>query len=381
MRKPAYILFTLLLVALNAPLAQSERTESQVRAELEEVRKQISELQKQRRRDGRKLSAAEAELKRAEQAEQQARSALTKVRNNLKATRSKYDKLVADQQQQQQVLTNLQADLALQMRMAYMQGQEQRIKLMLSEQDPGSMGRRLTWHEYLSNQRTELIDEVAGQLEELEKIAEELKAEAARLEALEADREEALAEVRSARAERESAVVNLRKDVSSSEARLAQLSAQAKALDKLVVELAAVLPEMPSLPSGPFSTQKGKLNWPVKGKLRRNYGERRGASQLRWNGVLIAAPAGNNVRAFSHGRVVYADWLQGMGLLMVIEHGDGYMSLYGHNQELLHGVGSWVQPGEVVARVGDSGGQSESGLYFELRKNGEPINPSSWVKK
>ena len=97
--------------------------------------------------------------------------------------------------------------------------------------------------------------------------------------------------------------------------------------------------------------------------------------------MLIAAPSGNNVRAFFHGRVIYADWLQGMGLLMIVEHGDGYLSLYGHNQELLHGVGSWVQPNEVIARVGDSGGQTESAAYFELRKAGQPISPTPWIKR
>ena len=275
----------------------------------------------------------------------------------------------------------MQADLALQMRLAYIQGQEQWLKLVLSQQDPGALGRRLTWYEYLTRQRTELIGQVQKQLVDLQRIAEELEAEAKRLKALEFSRTAALNEIKAARAEREKAIAKLKKDASSSEAQLASLNKQVKELDKLVIELASVLPEMPRLPAGPFANQKGKLSWPVKGRVLKSYGELRSSGQLRWSGVLIAAPSGNNVRAFFHGRVIYADWLQGMGLLMIVEHGDGYLSLYGHNQELLHGVGSWVQPNEVIARVGDSGGQTEPAAYFELRKAGQPISPTPWIKR
>jgi septal ring factor EnvC (AmiA/AmiB activator) len=376
------LLCSLLLVAIFAPgIVVAERSEAEARAELEAVRKQITELQKQRKRSGADLSRAERELKDSEVAEQKARNALTAVRNELVAASKQIEKLEAQQRQQQAELAGMQADLAVQMRLAYIQGEEQRLKLVLSQEDPGALGRRLVWYEYLTRQRTELIVGVEARLLELEGIARELAAEAERLRDLEADREGALREVANARSEREGAVSQLKKDVSSSEARLAQLNKQAKELDKLVIELASVLPEMPSLPSGPFANQKGKLSWPVKGKILKSYGQQRSGGQLRWNGVLIGAPSGNNVRAFFHGRVVYADWLQGMGLLMIVEHGDGYLSLYGHNQELLHGVGSWVQPGEVLARVGDSGGQSEPAVYFELRKDGKPINPDPWIKK
>ncbi len=376
-----FICLTLATVFLWSGSVYAERTEAEARAELEAVQKQISKLQKQRKRDGEKLSRAGQSLKDSEIAEQKSREALRDVRSKLQAARKKQTALLNDQKTQQAVMTNMQADLALQMRMAYMQGQEQWLKLVLSQEDPGAMGRRLTWHEYMTKQRSELIAGVQQQLQELQLIAVELQAEAERLEELESDQKVVLEDVKDARSERQAAVAKLEKGLSSSESQLASLKNQAKVLDKLVVELANVLPEMPSLPSGPFAQQKGKLAWPVKGKIRRTYGQRRANSQLRWNGVLIGAPAGNNVRAFSHGRVVFADWLQGMGLLIIVEHGDGYLSLYGHNQELLHGVGSWVQPGEIIGHVGDSGGQSETGVYFELRKNGEPINPGTWVKK
>ncbi len=376
------LLFSILIAAaILSGSAHAEPTEAEARAELEAVRQQIQQLQKQRKRDGEKLSRVERDLKDSEIAEQKARNALSTVRSDLENAQNANAKLLSEQRKQQSVLTNTQADLALQMRLAYIQGQEQWLKLVLSQEDPGALGRRLTWYEYLTRQRTALIGQVQKQLVDLQRIAEELEAEAKRLKALESSRTAALNEVKAARAEREKAVAKLKKDASSSEAQLASLNKQVKELDKLVIELASVLPEMPRLPAGPFTNQKGKLSWPVKGRVLKSYGELRSSGQLRWNGVLIAAPSGNNVRAFFHGRVIYADWLQGMGLLMIVEHGDGYLSLYGHNQELLHGVGSWVQPNEVIARVGDSGGQTEPAVYFELRKAGQPISPTPWIKK
>ncbi len=378
----AFVSLFLLTAVLCLPDgAIAQQSEAEARTQLEAVRKQIKDLQTNRKRDGAKLSKAERELKASEVAEQKARSALSKVRNELKQTEQKRDELLSEQRRQQQELEKIQSDLALQIRLAYTEGQEQRLKLILSQEDPQALGRRLVWYEYIARQRADLLAEVENQLRLLEETAKALEAETKRLVGLQAEREEALAEVQSARKERTAAVARLQQDVSTQEQRLAQLTKQAKELDSLVTQLASILPEMPSLPSGPFAQQKAKLSWPVKGKVLKSYGQQRGKGQMRWNGMLIGAPAGNNVRAFFHGRVVYADWLQGMGLLIIVEHGDGYLSLYGHNQELLHGVGSWVQPGEVIARVGDSGGQAESGVYFELRKDGKPINPRPWLKK
>ena len=375
------IVFLLFLIIAAAMPVHAERTEAEARAELEAVRKQIKALQQERKRTGEKLGSLERDLKASEQKEQKARGELRDVRNNLKKTKLRQQELQADQRRQREALTNLQAELALQMRMAYMQGQEQWLKLVLSQEDSSALGRRLAWYEYISRQRSELIAGVQEQLESLQSIAAELEAEASRLQELEAAAAKSVAEVETARKQRQATISKLKGDLTSKEQQLAKLNKQAKELDKLVEQLALVLPEMPAVPAGPITAQKGKLSWPVKGKIRKNYGESRGGGQIRWNGVLIAAPAGNNVRAFYHGRVIYADWLQGMGLLIIVEHGDGYLSLYGHNQELLHGVGSWVQPGEIIARVGDSGGQSEPAVYFELRRNGNPVNPRPWVKK
>ena len=131
----------------------------------------------------------------------------------------------------------------------------------------------------------------------------------------------------------------------------------------------------------PFGKLKGKLVWPALGKVKRLFGKKRQSGRLRWKGVLIEARQGNNVRAVAAGRVAYADWLRGYGLLLIIDHGDGYMSLYGHNESLFKETGDWVSAGDVIASVGKSGGRKLSSLYFEIRHKGKPVNPTRWCKK
>jgi len=131
-------------------------------------------------------------------------------------------------------------------------------------------------------------------------------------------------------------------------------------------------------PRRPFAKLKRKLPWPVAGKLAAGFGDRREVGDLRWRGAFIAASANRDVRAVAHGRVVFADWLRGFGLLIIVDHGDEYMTLYGHNQALYKAVGERVAPGDVVASVGDTGGMDRSGVYFELRHKGEPQNPQNW---
>ena len=129
-----------------------------------------------------------------------------------------------------------------------------------------------------------------------------------------------------------------------------------------------------------FSSRKGSLLMPVSGTIKSRYGSRRGDGKLKWDGVVISAATGDPVHAVHYGRVVFSDWLRGFGLLMIISHGEGYMSLYGHNQVLYRETGDWVTAGEVIAAVGDTGGQLEAGLYFEIRNGGKPTNPQQWCK-
>ena len=156
---------------------------------------------------------------------------------------------------------------------------------------------------------------------------------------------------------------------------------QEQVLARLIVELTCILSDYPITSEAPFSDLKGRLTWPVAGTLLHDFGQSRATGSLKWNGVVLAAPRGREIRAIYHGRVIFADWLVGMGLLVIVDHGEGYMTLYGYNETTLKSVGDWVAPGDVIATVGDSGGQSRPGLYFEIRQGTRPLRPGSWVSK
>jgi septal ring factor EnvC (AmiA/AmiB activator) len=160
-----------------------------------------------------------------------------------------------------------------------------------------------------------------------------------------------------------------------------QLAAQEKDLARLIDELTSILSDYPISSEDPFSSHKGRLTWPVAGTLLHDFGQPRVSNNLKWNGVVLAAPRGREVRAVYHGRVVFSDWLAGLGLLVIVEHGEGYMTLYGYNETTMKNAGDWVAPGDVIATVGDSGGQARSALYFEIRRGTAPINPRDWVTR
>ncbi len=162
---------------------------------------------------------------------------------------------------------------------------------------------------------------------------------------------------------------------------VARLAAQEKDLTRLIDELSTILSDYPISSEQPFSEHKGKLTWPVAGTLLHDYGQPRVGGNIKWNGVVLAAPRGREVRAIYHGRIAFADWLAGMGLLIIVDHGEGYMTLYGYNETLQKNAGDWVAPGDVIATVGDSGGQSEAGLYFELRRGTRPVDLRQWVTR
>jgi septal ring factor EnvC (AmiA/AmiB activator) len=266
------------------------------------------------------------------------------------------------------------------LRVAYINGNEEWLRVSLSQQDATSLGRRMTYYTYLSQQRRETIEKVAAVLVQLDEIKEEISAEMARLGKLEAQATDKLEEIAETRTERAELVARIKADISSKDAEIERLQAQAKDLTKLVEALARVLPKMPDTNAEPFAGKAASLSWPADGPILKSFGQSRADGRLKWEGVLLGAPSGSVVRSVYYGRVVFSDWLDGMGLLTIIDHGAGYMSLYGHNQDLLKEVGEWVDPGEAIAHVGDSGGQAAAGLYFEIRKDGKPVNPKRWIR-
>lgn len=363
-----------------APVAAANSEREAANAQLEQVRTRLKDLRKQIENDGRRRSRAEKDLAKIEREEQQVRRELADVRGNLKTTRRKQQELESQLAREEAELEREQAALSQQLRVAYVNGSEEWLRVMLSQQDTTALGRRMVYYSYLSRQRSSTIANLRTLLQQLEATRADIAREAARLADLESDVADKLEEIADSRGERARLVAKIGKEIAGKDAEVGRLRAQEQELGELVEALARMLPDMPDVNAEPFAGQAAKLAWPAKGPLLKRYGQSRADGGLKWQGVLVGAPAGSNVQAVYHGRVVFSDWLDGMGLLMIVEHGDGYMSLYGHNQDLLKEVGEWVEPGEVIAHVGDSGGKAAAGLYFEIRKNGEPVNPSKWIR-
>jgi septal ring factor EnvC (AmiA/AmiB activator) len=273
------------------------------------------------------------------------------------------------------------AQLAKQVRAAYMSGNQERIKLLLNQNDPATLGRLMTYYGYLNEYRAGNIEKVTAAIRRLAELRGQVAAEEARLQQIAETRYAELTRLGAAQDRRKALLADLKRKIADEGREVERLAAQEKDLSRLIAELTSILSDYPISSEDPFTAHSGRLTWPVAGTLLHDFGQPRAGNRLRWNGVVLAAPRGREVRAVYHGRVEFADWLAGMGLLIIVNHGEGYMTLYGYNETLLKNVGDWVAPGDVIATVGDSGGQPQAGLYFEIRKGTMPVNPRLWVTR
>ncbi len=273
--------------------------------------------------------------------------------------------------------------LAEQVYTAFTLGRQEKVKLLFSQQDPETLQRNLVYYQYFSNARVDLINSVQNSIDkiiETESLIEQARRE---LEHNQKHLAEQKKELNLDRGKRKTIISSLDAQLKKQGGSLSRLEDEAKQLQNLINSIQEILEE--EAPEGEISRKafaqlKGKLAWPVDGKLRRLYGRTKPLSDLRWQGVIIEAPNGRYVKAVSHGRIAFSDWLRGMGNLIIIDHGNSYLSLYGHNESLFKSAGEWVEAGDVISSVGSSGGRTKPGLYFEIRKRGKPQNPTGWCK-
>jgi septal ring factor EnvC (AmiA/AmiB activator) len=374
-------LLVLVLCAALLPPGARAADPAGTRADLDRTRERIRSLEAQRRDEARERAALEKRLREAEEAAGEARRSLAAAQRELRAVRGELARLEADIVAARQRLERQRAGLAAQLRAAWMRGPAAPLRLLLSPDDPDAAGQRLVWLGYVARGQQALVQEIDATVATLREQEAAVVTREQELARLEADRKARVAELESARRERQVVLASLDRAAASREAQLRKLQSQADALQAVLRRLErATAPTAGASPPAADGKALPPGRWPVSGSLLAEYGKPRAGGQLRWDGVLIAAPAGTEVRAARDGRVVYADWLPGLGLLLVIDHGRGYLSLYGHNQDLLKTVGSTVTRGEAVALVGDTGGQRRPALYFEVRRNGKPQDPREWVK-
>jgi septal ring factor EnvC (AmiA/AmiB activator) len=382
-------MFLFLLLAVSMPggvipdaRAQGKTTPAQKEAELKRVQKRIEQVRKSVNADIEKRDKISVELRDAELGVAEARQALEQARAQRIEAEARLKELEKEQAATAKALDAERVALAGQLRTAYVNGREEQLKLLLNQEDPAAFGRMLAYYGYFGRARAARIASINEQLEHLALLGESIAAETNRLKELEARQEQDYARLETARKDRSRAVARMEKQIKSQGSEIKRLQNQAGALEKLIVQLRKALERKPVAKQAPFEPLKGKLPWPVQqGKVLARYGQPRAGGSLRWQGMLIGTDRGARVRAPYAGQVVYADWLPGLGLMIVLDHGGGYMSLYGHNEELFRRPGEQVKAGEVISSVGDSGGSKEPALYFEVRRGREPVNPENWLQK
>jgi septal ring factor EnvC (AmiA/AmiB activator) len=283
--------------------------------------------------------------------------------------------------QQKGYLTSLgqqKSVLAKQIRSAYMTGNYDFAKMLLNQQDAANFERTITYYQYLNKARKSQIDSFNLLVKELQKVNAKLIDNQSELEQLKGNQLQQQQALKAKQTERETTLIAMQSAIESEEAKIAQLQINEKNLLEALTRAQQQVDQQDVTLSG-LSALKGRLLMPAEGNLRKMFGRFR-QGQIKWKGIVINGTAGDSVVAIHHAKVLYSDWLRGFGLVTVLDHGDGFMSLYGHNQALLKQAGEAVQAGEAIALLGQSGGQSRPNLYFEIRHKGRPINPVKWLK-
>lgn len=358
-----------------SPGQDARKTEAELKvitAEIERVATQVSRDQVERDRLARELRTAELSVS-------DVRATLDRVREERADRAEKRSALAQEKRQRQADLARERESLAGQLRAAYLIGSEEPLKLLLNQKDPARAGRMFAYYSYFGRARADQITRIATNLQRIEQLDGALAAEDEQLAALENERRAQLEKLDAARARRGQVLASLQTESRSRQQSLERLKSQQSGLERLLRELKRAMDKFPADTNTAFARLRGKLAWPVGGRLLARFGESR-AGGVKWDGVLVATERGAPVRAVYQGRVVYADWLPGLGLLTIIDHGEGYLSLYGHNDRLYKAVGERVSAGEPVAAAGDSGGRTRPELYFEIRKAGRPVDPRPWFK-
>lgn len=374
----------LLIATLLFAVVSHAEDKAATEAQLKELRSRIETLRGQQEQRRRSESAARAELADIETRMGLTSRALKSTRTELATARQRLNNLNQERTTYRNQRDRAAKALKHQLRAAFMSGGQEYLKLLLNQQDPARFGRTMSYYNYLNRARGEQLKTLAWAMGRLVGIEEKITAEIQSLRTLETSQEAERKRLAGLQRQRERSLKQVAAEIASEEKKIAGLLSDEKELGQLLSRIETVIKDVPiRLPKGAgFAQLKGKLGWPARGEFLQQFGDSRHDGRLRWNGVLIRAPEGKEVSAIFHGRVVFSDWLRGFGLMTIIDHGDGYMSLYGYNQSLLKQVGDWVEAGEPLATVGSSGGgQQGNALYFEIRHKGRAIDPRQWCKK
>lgn len=396
--------FTALLVCFltssnawaGAKAEKSKEALSQLHERIKSLTKELDNAQEAH------AEAADA-LKKSETAISETNRKLFELNQQHKQNRDTLQTLQQQKSELESTLRQQQQLLGAQLYQQYLHGQQSYIQVVLQQQDPSAITRDLHYFSYVSRARANLIASMQANLGKVVKLNDETANTLKEITALKAQQEQERRELQSQKNERGQVLKKLSAQISAQRGEISKLKRDEKNLSQLVERLSRIIPKVvprkreseksalgqksigrnETLPGnefdgGSFAVLKGKLNLPVRGDITNRFGATREDSGISWKGLFIKSAEGSEVKSVASGRVVFADWLRGFGNLLIVDHGDGYMSLYGNNQALLRKVGETVKGGDTIASVGNSGGNETSGLYFELRYQSKPFDPLSW---
>jgi septal ring factor EnvC (AmiA/AmiB activator) len=370
-------LTSVLLGSSTANAAESDS--AQAKAKLAQVRAQITALTTRLGNELKNRDSLAARLREADLSITTRRRQLDSLHVAEQAAEHQRAELRNEEARTRHALDTERAALADEARAAYMIGPQEQIKLLMSQSDPAGAARMLAYYGYFARARVAKIEEIHQRTLRVQELAAQIEQTTAKLQSLEQSLN--LNELQSAREERSAALEAAAHEVRSGSEQLGRLKHEEQAEESLVAELSRVLQDFPVDTQQSFAALRGKLPWPVQGRMAARYQESRGPQAeggVRWNGVLIETSRGAKVRALYAGRVLYADWLQGLGLLIIIGHSGNYMTLYGHAEVLYKSVGDWVTPGDVIAALSESNAAPQ--LYFEIREGRKTVDPKTWLR-
>jgi len=370
------LLTTALLFSAASALAEQQVTPGQIKAlqeEIADIDDWLSDAEEDRSSLERQLADLEKNI-----------GQLTRERRELRKQASQQQARLAELDQQEtqlvRILDSQRESLKRQIRAAWMEGDAPAVKVLLNEIDPDKIARTMTYYEYLSRDTVERLEAFSANLQQLKATRQEVQQGRLRLARLEedvADRQQKLA---ASKNKRQQTLASLKTDIKNRLSEREQLEADRQRLEKLLREVEQAIADIPSPnESAPFSSLQKKLPWPSAGKVATAFGDSYADGKLRYSGMLINTSEEAEIRAVHYGRVVFANWLRGFGLITILDHGDGYLTLYGHSSSLFTSPGDWIQAGEAIAQAGRTGGTDRPAVYFEIRHNGKPINPGRWL--
>lgn len=409
--RPRLLPRLLLSIAVAACAMPAQAADTQeARSQLEQLKDEIDKLKQNLQQFRDQRSRVQGDLRKSELEIGNTQKKIHETEKQLKEQEQELQKLQQQRQNLQQAKHNQQEQIARQVRAAWQLGRQNKLKALLNQEDPEQVSRTLTYYDYFNRARSEQINAYLDIITQLDTLQPDIEQRAAELNTIKAKLGEQQTQQLGAKQDRERALAKLGETIKSKDEELKQMAQDRASLEQLlrkleriaaskrkaraappVTEKAETAPSTTNLPAvtstaptagnHAFRELRGQLPWPVAGRPGNRFGAQRGDSPLRWQGINLIAREGDIVQVVHPGRVIFADWLRGSGLLLIVDHGGGFMSLYAHNQTLLRNVGAELKAGDSIATVGNSGGQAQPALYFEIRRDGVPTDPAQWCRR